>query len=459
MLALNNIKRVYFVGLGGIGMSALARFFLQRGVVVSGYDRTETELTKTLVAEGMRCHYTDDIALLDKAADAVIFTPAIPEGHRELEYYLQNGYQVMKRSDMLHIISKQLRALCVAGTHGKTTVSTMVAHILRDTGYGCNAFLGGISANYHSNYWGSVNEVAVIEADEYDRSFLKLDPAMSIITAMDADHLDIYGTESAMQDSYLQFINSNREAIIIKHGLPRSSDITVATKYTYSLQNDAADFYAANIIMRHGTYTFDLMRNHQFLCSLTLNVGGMHNIENMVAACALALLNGIDLIPIAHAVATYKGVKRRFEYLLNTQAQVYIDDYAHHPEELRVLIKSARALFPAKRLVIAFQPHLFSRTRDFVEGFAEVLSLADEVILLDIYPARELPISGVTSQMIADKMSLPTVTILSKEGLLEFVKAANPPLMITAGAGDIDKLVKPIAQLLLTTPTNSVANE
>jgi UDP-N-acetylmuramate--alanine ligase len=448
VIALNDIKRIYFVGLGGIGMSALARFFVGRGVAVSGYDRTETELTKQLAAEGMQLHYTDDVSLLDKQADAVVFTPAIPAGHTELNFYKDNNYAVMKRSEMLHIISKQLRALCVAGTHGKTTTSTMLAHILRHTNYGCNAFLGGISANYNSNYWGSKNEVAVIEADEYDRSFLRLDPAMSVVTSMDADHLDIYGTEAAMQESYLQFINSNKEAVVYKLGLTRTKEITVSTKYTYSLQNDAANYYASNIVMHNGTYTFELNKDGELLTELTLNVGGMHNIENMIAACAVAHLNGIALSDIAAAVADYAGVKRRFEYLINTKQITYIDDYAHHPEELRALITSARSLFSKKKMTVVFQPHLFSRTRDFVDGFAEVLSLADEVILLDIYPARELPMEGVTSNIILEKMSLGNVSILSKEAALEFVQAAPLELLITAGAGDIDKLVMPFCNTL-----------
>jgi UDP-N-acetylmuramate--alanine ligase len=450
VIALNDIKRIYFVGLGGIGMSALARFFVERGVVVCGYDKTETELTKHLALEGMQLHYIDDINLLDKNADAVIFTPAIPADHTELNFYRNNNYPVMKRSEMLHIISKQLRALCVAGTHGKTTTSTMLAHILRHTGFGCNAFLGGISANYNSNYWGSKNEVAVIEADEYDRSFLKLDPAMSIVTSMDPDHLDIYGTEAAMQESYLQFINNNSEAVIHKLGLPRAKEITVAKKYTYSLQNDAANFYASNIVMHSGTYTFELNIDGEMLTELTLNVGGMHNIENMIAACAVAHLNDIAIPAIQAAVANYAGVKRRFEYLINTPQLTFIDDYAHHPEELRALITSARALFSKKKMTVLFQPHLFSRTRDFVDGFAEVLSMADEVILLDIYPARELPMEGVTSQIILDKMSLPNATILSKEAALEFVATAPLELLITAGAGDIDKLVQPFSNTLKT---------
>jgi UDP-N-acetylmuramate--alanine ligase len=448
MVTLENIKQIYFIGIGGIGMSALARFFLARGVQVAGYDKTETALSAQLASEGMSIHYVDDVSLLNKNADAIIYTPAIPKDHQELNYCFDNNLNIMKRSDMLQIISKSMNAICIAGTHGKTTVSTMVAHILRDTQFGCNAFLGGISVNYNSNYWGSENNTAVIEADEYDRSFLKLHPNTTVVTAMDADHLDIYGTEAAMQESYLQFINVTEGALIYKHGLARRKDFTVAIQYSYSLQNDMANFYASNIKMKNGVYTFDFCYNGEVLAPMALNVGGMHNVENMIAACAVAYLHKINIEKIASAVANYKGVKRRFEYILHEPKIVYVDDYAHHPEELRALIKSAKALFPNKKCTVAFQPHLFTRTRDFVQGFADTLSLADEVILLDIYPARELPIEGVTSKMIMDLMNQTNCSIQSKEGLLEFVQAAPIELMITAGAGDIDKLIAPIKIIL-----------
>jgi UDP-N-acetylmuramate--alanine ligase len=448
VITLDNIKKVYFIGIGGIGMSALARFFKLHGAAVSGFDKTETPLTKELVKEAIDVNYADTLDALVKDVDVVIYTPAIPADSVQLNWYLQNNYTVMKRSDMLQIISKAMNALCVAGTHGKTTVSTMLAHILRHTGYGCNAFLGGISVNYNSNYWLSPNAVAVIEADEYDRSFLKLHPNTTIVTAMDADHLDIYGTEQEMQASYLQFINSTENALVYKLGLPRTADITVKEKYSYSLQNDAAQFYAADILMQNGTYNFSFCFNHEVIFSAKLNVGGMHNVENMVAACAVAYLHKIEPSKIAAAVSDYKGVKRRFEYIVHTDAIVYIDDYAHHPEELIALIKSAKALFPTKKCTVVFQPHLYTRTRDFVTGFGRALSLADEVILLEIYPARELPIAGVTSQIIINEMSLPNVTILPKEAVIEFVKASKVELFITAGAGDIDTLINPIKNIL-----------
>jgi UDP-N-acetylmuramate--alanine ligase len=448
VVALENIKKVYFVGIGGIGMSALARFFKMQGKEVSGYDKTETPLTKELVAEGIAVNYNDSIDTLTKQVDVVIYTPAIPADSAQLNWYKQHDYVVMKRSDMLQIISKAMNALCVAGTHGKTTVSTMLAHILRDTGFGCNAFLGGISVNYNSNYWLSENAVAVIEADEYDRSFLKLHPNTTIVTAMDADHLDIYGTEEEMQKSYLQFINSTEDALVYKLGLKRSGDFTVKEKYSYSLQNDAANFYAKNIQMHKGTYTFTFCFNEQEIFDCALNVGGMHNVENAIAASAVAFLQKIEPAKIAAAVSNYKGVKRRFEYIVHTPEVVYVDDYAHHPEELTALIKSAKALFPGKKCTVIFQPHLYTRTRDFVKGFGEALSLADEVILLEIYPARELPIEGITSQIIVNEMSLPNVTILGKDAALAFVLASKLELLITAGAGDIDTLIKPIKEII-----------
>jgi UDP-N-acetylmuramate--alanine ligase len=449
MIALQDIKRIYFIGAGGIGMSALVRFFNANGAVVCGYDKTATNLSKALETEGVQIHYSDDITLLDKDTNVVVYTPAIPADLAELNWYRNNGYAVMKRSDMLQIISKAMNALCVAGTHGKTTTSTILAHILRHTGVGCNAFLGGISVNYNTNYWGSANQTAVIEADEYDRSFLKLHPNMTIVTSMDADHLDIYGTEKEMLDTYVQFINSTSEALVYRHGLARRKEFAVPAMYSYSLQNDASDFYASDIQMHHGTYSFNFCFKGEVLCTMKLNVGGMHNIENTIGACAIAYLQKIDIQKIADSVADYKGVKRRFEYIINDGKQVFIDDYAHHPEELTALIKSAKALFPNRKCTVAFQPHLFSRTQDFVNGFAQSLSLADEVILLDIYPARELPMAGVTSQIILDKMTIENKHILSKEGLLEFTQASTLPLFITAGAGDIDTLIHTIKNNLL----------
>ncbi|MFN4246868.1 MAG: UDP-N-acetylmuramate--L-alanine ligase [Flavipsychrobacter sp.] len=444
------LKRVYFVGIGGIGMSALARFFRSQGTVVNGYDRTETALTKQLVAEGMGVHYTDDINLLDKETELVVYTPAIPKDHAELNWYRDNGYAVYKRSDVLQWITEALFSVTVAGTHGKTTISTMIAYLLRETGYGCNAFLGGISVNYNSNYWSSDNATAVIEADEYDRSFLKLFPDIAVLTAMDADHLDIYGTAEEVEAAFIQYTKNIKPGgtLIAKHGLHRAKDLSASNIITYSLQNDAADVYGANIVQKDGGYIFDVIGKGWIVNGVHLPIGGMHNVENSIAAITVTQQLGIEAGLVKDALAGFKGIKRRFEYVVKNDKVVYIDDYAHHPEELAALIKSAKRLFAGRKCVVAFQPHLFSRTRDFADGFAESLSMADEVILLDIYPARELPIEGVTSQIIADRMGNPNHTILSKEGLIDYVKAAPLDLFITAGAGDIDKLVNPIKEIL-----------
>jgi len=444
------IKRVYFVGIGGIGMSALARFFKEQGTEVNGYDKTETELTKHLVNEGMDVHYTDDINLVDKAAELVVYTPAIPANHKELNWYRDNDYPVFKRSDVLQWITEALYSVTVAGTHGKTTISTMTAYLLRETGYGCNAFLGGISVNYDRNYWSSKNDVAVIEADEYDRSFLKLYPDVAVLTSIDADHLDIYGTVEELESAFIQYTKNIKIGgkLIVKHGLHRAGELKGPETITYSLQNDAADVYARNIVQKDGGYVFDVVANDWEITGLHLPIGGMHNVENAIAAITVTQLLNIKANKVIAALGEFKGVKRRFEYVVKTDKMVYIDDYAHHPEELAALIRSAKHLFPNRKCVISFQPHLFSRTRDLADGFANSLDMADEVILLDIYPARELPMEGVTSQMIADRMTNPAHTILSKEGLLEYVKVAPLSLFITSGAGDIDKLVQPIKEIL-----------
>ena len=447
---IDSIKKVYFVGIGGIGMSALARFFKQRGVEVNGYDKTETDLTRQLMQEEIGVTYTDAETELKKEVDVVIYTPAIPQDNVILNWYRANNYPVYKRSDALQWITESMFAITVAGTHGKTTISTMIGHILRDTGYGCNAFLGGISVNYNTNYWSSANEVAVIEADEYDRSFLKLKPDVAVLTAMDADHLDIYGTAEAVQEAYIQYTaNIKPNGLLIKkHGLKQGAQLKGAHKKSYSLQNTGADAYADNIQMKNGSYIFDVKGNGIYLTDVHLNIGGMHNVENCVAAITVAKQLEIEDEAIKSAVANFKGVKRRFEYIVKNDKIVYIDDYAHHPEELAALIKSAKTLFSKRRIVIAFQPHLYTRTRDFATEFAHVLDMADEIILLDIYPARELPIEGVDAAMIKNKMGNPNVTILTKEGLLSYVTNAPLDLFITAGAGDIDKLVAPIGKIL-----------
>jgi len=432
-------------------MSALARFFREQGTVVNGYDKTETDLTIQLAKEGMGIHYSDDELLLDKDAQLVVFTPAIPKDHKELNWYRNNNYPVYKRSDVLQWITEAMHAVTVAGTHGKTTISTMIAYLLRETNYGCNAFLGGISVNYECNYWSSKNDTAVIEADEYDRSFLKLHPDIAVLTSIDPDHLDIYGTVAEMEAAFIQYTKNIKlgGTLLVKHGLHRQAELKGPKTITYSLQNNAADVYGDNIMQKDGGYLFDVIGDGWSIENVHLQIGGMHNVENAVAAITVTHLLEIEGDIVKTKLAGFKGVKRRFEYVVKTNKMVYIDDYAHHPEELAALIKSAKHLFPGRRNVVCFQPHLFSRTRDLADGFAQSLDMADEVILLDIYPARELPMEGITSKTIADKMTNPAHTILSKEGLLDYVRMAPLDMFITAGAGDIDKLVEPIKKILL----------
>lgn len=446
-LDLGAIKNVYFIGIGGIGMSALARYFHQKGKLVSGYDKTKTGLTEALQVEGIAIHFEDNVALADKNADLVVYTPAIPQDHQELNWYRAQGKPVLKRSDVLETISNDMFSITIAGTHGKTTVSSMVAHILRETQYGCNAFLGGITVNYNTNFWSSDNNVAVIEADEYDRSFLKLKPNIAVLTSIDADHLDIYGNLEAVEEAFIQYTSHIKPdgTLWYKHGLKKGADFKGDYKCTYSTQNSGADAYAHNITMRNGGYTFNVKGNGWQLHNVKLNLGGMHNVENAVVAMAIAKSLDIHDQAVVDAMECFRGVKRRFEYVVKNKQVVYIDDYAHHPEELATLIKSAKTLFSKRKCVVAFQPHLYSRTRDLAADFARSLDMADEVLLLDIYPAREQPIEGVTSQMIADLMGNPNRTIITKEGLKSYVASAPLDLFITSGAGDIDTLVQPLA--------------
>jgi UDP-N-acetylmuramate--alanine ligase len=447
------MKVIYFIGIGGIGMSALARYFHSRGAKVSGYDKTPGSLTMELEQEGMNIHYEENIDLIPKDAELVVYTPAVPKEHKELVYYQQHGYKVVKRSDVLQIATESSFNICIAGTHGKTTITTMVAHLLRHTGYGCNAFLGGISVNYGTNFWSSERNVSVVEADEYDRSFLKLSPDIAIITAMDPDHLDIYGTAEEMEKAFIDFSGKIKEGglLISKFGLKRAKDLKGSRHVTYSVQNKNADAHAENIKMMNGSYEFDVVINDKKIENVRLNIGGMHNVENAVAAITVTSSLNIDSEKIKAAVAEFKGVKRRFEYIIKTDDLVFIDDYAHHPEELRALISGAKSLFSDKKCIIIFQPHLYTRTRDLADGFAEVLDMADEVILLPIYPARELPIAGVSSEMILDKMKSKNKRVLNKEELTDWIEKdfkKQGKVLVTAGAGDIDLLVEPIKEIL-----------
>lgn len=456
---------VYFIGIGGIGMSAIARYFHAKGIAVSGYDKTRTPLTSELEAEGIAIHYSEDVAAIPKDAGLIVYTPAVPKDHAELVYYQSNGYEVVKRSDVLGAITAGSFNICVAGTHGKTTISTMVAHILRHTGYGCNAFLGGISVNYNTNFWSSDNNVCVIEADEYDRSFLKLNPNIAGITAMDADHLDIYGDEKSMEDAFVAFGNRVKldGLLISRFGLKRIKEVDVKRKLSYSLQNESADVFATDIKIKEGGYQFKVRLPNTVLSTIDLRIGGMHNVENALVAIAVANELDIDGEKIKEAVAAFKGVKRRFEYVIPPAKKqegaytepVLIDDYAHHPEELKALLTSVRSLFPQRLITVVFQPHLFTRTRDFANGFADALSLADSVILLPVYPARELPIEGVTSELILNKIEGKEKLLVAKDGLINWMKEHREHLdkefgevIVMAGAGDIDALVEPVKKII-----------
>jgi UDP-N-acetylmuramate--alanine ligase len=451
MSELNNIKSIYFVGVGGIGMSALARYFKSRNCSVSGYDKTSTLLTQALEKEGIDIHYNENVAIIPKQVDVVVYTPAIPKEHAELVYYQQHGYKVVKRSDVLQWITESSFNVCVGGTHGKTTVTSMIAHLLRHTGYGCNAFLGGIAANYNTNFWASEKNVAVVEADEYDRSFLKLVPDIAVVTAMDPDHLDIYGTPEEVENAFIQFSQKVKPngCLIVKHGLKRGNELKAAHHFTYSFEDRQADIHAADITVENGSYVFDVINKDWVLQNVLLHMGGLHNIENAVAAIAVAKHLGIKDEKIKAAIEDFKGVRRRFEYVIKNDEYVLIDDYAHHPEELRALITGVRSIFGNNRITVVFQPHLYSRTNDLAKEFAHSLNLADEVILLPIYPARELPMEGVSSEMIASRMALSNVQVLSKEELLEWVNYRKPGILVMAGAGDIDALVQPVKDILI----------
>lgn len=447
-MELSNIKQVYLVGIGGIGMSGLARYFHKRGCEVAGYDRTETELTKALAHEGIRISYTDAVteipAELMSHSDSllVIYTPAIPKDSAILNYFKNEGFDLKKRSQVLGIISKEMFTIAVAGTHGKTTTSTMVAHILKHSGYDCTAFLGGIASNYNTNILFGNNNVMVVEADEYDRSFLTLHPDIAIITSMDADHLDIYGDDTSVKESFKIFASQLKDGgkLIHKNGLPLNG-------LTYSAR-EQADVFAENVSIKNGTFFFDFVSVNTRINDIELGLPGLHNVENSVGAIQAALLLGISPDKIKAALKDFTGVKRRFEYIVKNSQSVFIDDYAHHPEELRACITAVKSLYPEKKLTVLFQPHLYTRTRDFAEGFAEVLSMADELLLLDIYPARELPIEGISSEIILNKVTTSSNRICSMNEALKIVEQNKPELLLTVGAGDIDTLVQPLKNIL-----------
>jgi UDP-N-acetylmuramate--alanine ligase len=448
-MELELIKRVYFIGAGGIGMSALARYFKKRGCIVCGYDKTQTALTLALEDEGILISYTDDVAslpveFLEKADDLlVVYTPAIPKDSLLLNYFRNKGFDLQKRSQVLGIISKGQYCIAVAGTHGKTTTSSIIAHILTDSGFGCTAFLGGITTNYQSNFLLGDNDVVVVEADEYDRSFLTLHPDLSVITSMDADHLDIYEDASQLEESFHLFAAQLKEggSLFVKKGLP------VHNALTYGIESNA-DAEAYNIRVEGANFVFNYRDRHTEINDLQLMLPGKHNVENATVAIAAALQLGISAGKIKSAIACFKGVKRRFEYIIKQRDHIYIDDYAHHPEELRACFDAVRQLYPNKKLSVIFQPHLFSRTRDFADAFAKVLSSVDELFLLDIYPARELPMEGVDSTFLLNKITLAESKVYTKKAVLEYIEDNKPELLVTVGAGDIDTLIQPLKIIL-----------
>ncbi len=457
---MDKINYVYMLGIGGIGMSALARFFKAMGKTVAGYDKTLTPLTHALEEEQIDVHDEDAVSRLPawlsmpelKEQVLVIFTPAIPAGHREMNYLKEQGFSLYKRSQVLGLLTKNSFTVAVAGTHGKTTTTSIIAHVLKSSGFDCTAFLGGISVNYNSNLilsqTADLRETTiVVEADEFDRSFLTLYPDIAVITSMDADHLDIYGDQEHLMESYRLFAGQVKDngVLIYKAGL--QPVVQSGRQLTYSISS-TADIEGKAIRVENHRYYFDVTMQGKTIRNCTLGIPGRHNVENAVAAIAVAWQLGIGEEKIQQALMSYAGVKRRFEFHIREEDCTYIDDYAHHPEELRAAISSVRELFPGKRLTGIFQPHLFSRTRDFAGEFARSLSLLDELILLDIYPAREMPIPGITSSVIFDRVTIPSKTLCRKEELMNVLAGHTPEILLTLGAGDIDQFVYPIRDLL-----------
>ncbi len=471
-MKLDDLKKLYFLGIGGIGMSALARFFRERGAQIYGYDRTETALTRKLASEGMKIHYEENPAAIPPDIDLVVWTPAVPRDNAEWQFFAQKGTPMMKRAEVLGLISRQHRTIAVAGTHGKTTTSSMVAHLLHSGGLRCTAFLGGIAKNFGSNYVSGDGEWLVVEADEYDRSFLHLDPQIAVLLSAEPDHLDIYGDPArVLETGFKAFVSRlrkggwlfiNEELIDIFEDLPC---------WTFGLEK--GQFQARNVRVQQGRFVFDFAAPASFTSgeatpvvhrgvkgsrssaatdrlweNLTLPMPGRHNVVNATAALAVAVSLGLDMETLRSGLASFQGIQRRFEIVYRDDRCVFIDDYAHHPTELRAAIQAARELFPGRRITGVFQPHLYSRTRDFADGFAHALDQLDEVILLDIYPARELPIPGVDSSMILNRMRNPNRSLCAKAELLDVLQGRRMDVLMTLGAGDIDTLVGPIAELL-----------
>lgn len=451
---LDKLENVYFLGIGGIGMSALARYFNNLGIRVSGYDRTPTPLTNALISEGIAIHFEDDVQCIPASFSAanrqnamVVYTPAIPASSSELIWLRSQDYRIEKRAKVLGEIANSTTCLAVAGTHGKTTTTAIVAHILHDSGRGCNAFIGGITANYNSNViLSKTSPLTVVEADEFDRSFLALTPKFAVITSVDADHLDIYSGREDLEDSFQKFALGIKPGgtLIKQKDIPTRSDCNTKS---YSVSG-SADITAENIRIEDGRYYFDLGIEGVMYPDFSLGLPGRHNIENALAAIGICMQVDVDIVSIQSAISSFRGVRRRFDVHINREDQVYVDDYAHHPREIDACLSSVKEMFPEKKVTVIFQPHLFTRTRDFIEEFAVSLSAADRIILLPIYPAREVPIDGVDSQWLLDKITNPAKKSIQKSDLLNTLSQDVDSVVITMGAGDIDQLVDPIIQLL-----------
>lgn len=443
---LSDFKSVYFIGIGGIGMSALARYFKALHFSVGGYDKTPSPLTEQLIQEGCTIHFEDlgvDLPsdFLDKQQTLIVYTPAIPSSFGELNFVQKEGFTILKRSEVLGLITQSMKGLCVAGTHGKTTTSTLLAHILHSTDWECSAFLGGISTNFNSNLLISkTSEYAVIEADEFDRSFLRLSPFASIITSADPDHLDIYGTAEKFQEGFQLYVNQihPKGFLILKEGLQLKSD---AKTVTYAVNSETADFKAQNLRITADKFLMDVRFYNEKWDDVELGVPGIHNAENALGCIALLIQLGMTEKEIRHGLSTFRGVKRRFEYIIRDKNLVYIDDYAHHPKEIKALIDSVRLMYPTKKITGIFQPHLFSRTADFMDAFAEELSRLDEIVLMPIYPAREQPMPGITSTALLEKVNNSHKKLVEPQDMLEEIAQSKIEVLLTIGAGDIDRLV------------------
>lgn len=444
---LKNIHNIYFIGIGGIGMSALAKYFYANKFHVSGYDKTPSSITKTLENLGISIHYNDCIDAIskqffDNEKTLIVYTPAVPKEHSELKYFINNGYRVYKRSEILGKITKNTFCFAVAGTHGKTTTSTILGHILHEAGLNATSFLGGIAENYNSNLILGGDKISVVEADEYDRSFLRLSPNIACITSMDADHLDIYGEKRALEESFIDFSNKVTDALFVKKGLPIKG-------ITYGIEEEA-DYVAKNITIKNGTYFFDVQTPSEKIKNIELNLSGKHNVLNTVAALAMANKYGVSLQTIAKALKIFQGIQRRFTFKIKTDNLVLIDDYAHHPTEIDAVANAVRELYPEDKIVAVFQPHLFSRTRDFADDFAKSLAKFDGLILLDIYPAREEPIAGISSHWLLDKIGLEEKKLVAKENLIESIVAAKASVIVMLGAGNIGEMVNTVKESLLS---------